>query len=339
MTSPIRLVIVGHLGFAQDATPRGSAVSLGGPAYACARGAAVVAAQGVGILARVGEDFNFPALGKLGVDLRGVNVLAGPSPRFSIRQYPDGYRAFESDLGVARDPAVDFFPKEYEAASHFHLATMPPVQQAEWLRFLRRRQPRSDVSVDMFEHNAAEHPDLCRALCRDADLDFLNKVECQLLFGEGPLPDVPMIIKGGAEGAWYRVQDSYHHIQAPQADAIDTTGAGEILAGVLLSLRTLGVEMTDALAYAVSVASAKVTEFGVDGAAVDAALAAVRDAIGERPGWLAVLGGHAEQAVLDLGAQACGQCRDVWSSLCQLVQPFPDTRVQGAEGDERCPCV
>lgn len=282
MKPPIRLVLVGHLGFAEDITPHGSAVSLGGSAYASARGAAVTEAQGVGIVARVGEDFDFPSLRGLGVDLRGVNVLAGPSPRFSIRQYADGYRAFKSDLGVADDCDADSFPEDYGLASHFHLATMPPPQQAKWLQVLRRREPQPSVSVDMFERTAADYPDLCRVLCLNADLVFLNRLEYQLLFDQAPRPNVPMIIKGGAAGASYVSDNAHYDIAAPLVDAVDTTGAGEILAGVFLSLHTLGIPTAEALRYAIFVASAKVTEFGVDGAEVDTALATVRDAVEEQ---------------------------------------------------------
>jgi sugar/nucleoside kinase (ribokinase family) len=135
----------------------------------------------------------------------------------------------------------------------------------------------------MFEPTAADYPDLCRLLCRNADLVFLNQVEYRLLFGQDPRTNIPMIIKSGAAGAGYVAGNSRLDLAAPPADAVDTTGAGEILAGVFLSLRTLGINMADALRYAVLVASAKVNEFGVDGPQVDAALATVRDAVQELP--------------------------------------------------------
>jgi ribokinase len=274
-------VVVGHLGFAKDATPRGSAVSLGGSAYACARGAAIINAQGIGIMARVGDDFDAHALNALGVDLQGVTVLKGPSPRFSIRQYPDGHRSFKSDLGVALDSGIESFPSSYVAASHFHLATMPPIQQAEWLEVLRQYDPQASVSVDMFERMAADDPDLCRAVCYKSDLIFLNQAEYQLLFADNPLPDIPMVVKGGDAGAWYLDKDYCHHVPAPKVEAVDTTGAGEILAGVFLSLRTLGFDVPNSLKSAVTVASAKVSEFGVNGFSMDEALAAVRSSIEE----------------------------------------------------------
>jgi sugar/nucleoside kinase (ribokinase family) len=60
---------------------------------------------------------------------------------------------------------------------------------------------------------------------------------------------------------------------------VDTTGAGEVLAGAFLSMRAMGVPDPVALRHAVAVASAKVTEFGVDGPhlrrAIESAHAAV----------------------------------------------------------------
>lgn len=92
-------------------------------------------------------------------------------------------------------------------------------------------------------------------------------------------PDVPMILKGGSAGAWYLAKDFRVHIDASMVKAIDTAGAGEMLAGVYLSLRTLGLSIIAALENAVAVASAKVTEFGVDGAAVNEALSAARKSV------------------------------------------------------------
>lgn len=276
MSSAVRLVLVGHLGFAQDDTPYGSTLGLGGSGYASARGATAAAGCASGIVARVGTDFDLAALRRLGLDLGGVQVAAGPSARLHITQDASNRRTFRSELGVAATAPLDAFPGSYAGARFVHLATMPPPQQRQWLDAVRKLSPDSTVSVDMFEPTAAADPDGCRELCRDADLVFLNTEEHRLLFGDRPPPAVPMVLKAGAAGATYMAGAVREHAPAPAVAAIDTTGAGELLAGAFLALLAAGVPRLPALRYAVGVASAKVAEFGVDGPLVSAELARVR---------------------------------------------------------------
>lgn len=284
MSAPVQVVLIGHLGFAQDDTPYGSTVGLGGSGYAAARGATAAVSTTTGIIARVGPDFDLAALRRLGLDLTGVQIVAGPSARLHITQDAHDRRTFRSELGVARTVQVDTFPDRYAGARFVHLATMPPPQQRQWLDAVRKVSPDSVVSVDMFEPTAADDPDGCRELCRDADMVFLNWEEYRLLFGGRPAPDVPMILKAGPGGATYRAATATEHAPAPAVAAIDTTGAGELLAGAFLALVAAGVPRAAALRHAVGIASAKVAEFGVDGPLVSAELDRVRARIAES-GW------------------------------------------------------
>lgn len=278
----IVLTIVGHLGFAEDDTPFGHAVNLGGSGYACARGASAVRPERVGLMARVGEDFDMDALRRLGVDIEGVTVTPGRSPRLRITQHSDDHRSFESSLGVAVDPPTEHFPSRYLSARHFHLATMPPPQQLEWLGRIRELTDGSTISVDMFEPTAIESPEESRQLCYRSDLAFMNAQEHRLLFTDRPAPDAPMIIKRGKDGAAYISSDGVREVHAPQVHAVDTTGAGEVLAGAFLSLHLAGVSVLDALRHAVEAASAKVTEFGVDGSHLRSALERIGDSVEKR---------------------------------------------------------
>lgn len=273
--SAIELVIVGHFGFAEDRTPSGRAVNLGGSGYACAVGAGAGDPRRVGIVGNIGEDFDIAHIRRLGVDMAGAMRVAGKAPRLTITQYPSNERSFHSSLGVAALPEHCEFPAAYAGAKHVHLATMPPDQQLYWLRTVRRLG-NCRISVDMFEQTALAFPGESRTLCYSADLVFMNQKEHDLLFSAHPVPKGDIILKGGADGAAIRSDGTWVHAHAPEVTAIDTTGAGEVLAGAYLSLRTLDVPIPDALRRAVEVASAKVTEFGVDGANLRAALRRVR---------------------------------------------------------------
>jgi ribokinase len=274
----VQLVIVGHFGFAEDHTPFGSAVNLGGSGYACAVGAGVGDAGRIGIVANIGEDFDLEALDRLGVDKTGARVVAGKAPRLTITQHAANGRSFESVLGVAASSSVRLFPDSYTHADHVHLATMPPDEQLYWLRTVREMSE-CKISVDTFEASAAEFPEESRTLCYSADLVFMNEEERRLLFTTHAMPTVDVVLKHGAGGASYYSGGTRVHVSAPLAEAVDTTGAGEVLAGAFLSLRTLGVPVLRSLQYAVEAASAKVGEFGVDGEALKRTIRRIRTEI------------------------------------------------------------
>ena len=228
--------------------------------------------QRAGLVARVGCDFDMPALDRLGIDVRGVRIIDGVSPRFEIRQYEDNGRSVKSRLEVADYPLSWDLPPDYDRAHHFHLATMPVPQQRKWLEKLRSLGSGPQISVDMFESNAARDPADSRWLCNAADMAFMNEEEWRILFADHPAPDCPVVIKRGARGATWFYGDQRFDTTAPEVETVDTTGAGEIFAGAMLSLMLAGVSVEESLRRAAQVASAKVSEFGVDGKNLSAAL-------------------------------------------------------------------
>lgn len=276
---PADLVLIGHVGFATDRTANGTITYAGGSGFATAFAAAALL-DGVGLVAQVGEDFDLGLLRRLEIDMAGVAVLPGASATFVIDQPRAGGLSFRSDLGVAAEPGFGSFPAPYVRARYAHLGTAPPRQQLAWLKFLRDKGCRAQVSVDMFEPFVAAEPGACREICDRADLIFLNEAEYRGLYRGRPHPAAPMVLKRGPAGAEFLASDARHRIPAPPADEVDPIGAGEILAGAFLALRARGLARDRALAYAVAVATRSVTEFGVAGPCVTRELRRVRDELG-----------------------------------------------------------
>lgn len=274
----VELVLVGHFGFVEENTAYGETFGVGGSGYSCALGATVGRSEQVGVVAHIGDDFPIDVLEELGVDLRGASLVPGASPRLQIIEHTLTERSFSGTLGVASKPATDVFPPNYAEACHLHLATMPPDEQMTWLQMVRS-QSGCSISVDVFEVWAREFTDLSRELCYSADLVFMNKEECRLLFSDHPLPSGTLIVKDGENGACAKNGDDWIHVPAPSCKAIDTTGAGEILAGAFLALRMLGLETEISLSYAVRLASAKVVDFGLSGQALRETISSVRSEI------------------------------------------------------------
>lgn len=140
----VRLVIVGHLGFAEERTPYGVVTGPGGAGYACARGAAVVEPGAIGLVAAVGRDYDFAAIDALGVDLRGVRVDDGGTPRFGMVQHSDGRRTPDVELGTASVAALRCFPPEY--VGHGISISRPPHRASSFSGCTSCGYGRSDQS-------------------------------------------------------------------------------------------------------------------------------------------------------------------------------------------------
>jgi sugar/nucleoside kinase (ribokinase family) len=278
------LVLIGHVGFATDRTANGTATYIGGSGFAAAFAAASLL-DGVGLVAQVGGDLDLNTLRLLPLDMEGVVVLPGASARFFVDQSRDGRLSFSSDLGVAAEPSFGLFPASYLRAKYLHLGSAPPQQQLAWLKFLRDKGCRAQVSVDMFEPFVAAEPDTCRKVCDCADLIFLNEAECQGLYQGRPSSSAPTILKRGPVGAEFLADGVRHRIPAPPAAEVDPIGAGEILAGAFLALRARGLAKDRALIYAVAVAARSVTEFGVAGPAVIRELRRVKEELRSEDTW------------------------------------------------------
>ncbi len=275
----VNLVIIGHVGINEESSPYGRARSLGGAGYGCARGASVLTPERVGLVSVVGDGFDSGTLRRLGINMRGVRIMDGPSAHFQIVQHANGERSSNVDLGLAERVFLNAFPEEYASADHVHICTAPPSQQLEWLQFLRKLPGHRTISCDAFEHYAWLDPTGSRSALVNCDLRFLNDAERRMLFADDALPR-PAIIKHGAEGASFLEKDHTWHSSADPVTAVDTTHAGEIVAGVFLALRAEGLNTTTALRLAVRAATAKVTEFGVDGDRLLVALAEIRAEVG-----------------------------------------------------------
>jgi ribokinase len=273
----VELVVIGHVGLSTVRTTEGEQTSLGGSGYAVAASAASLIGGLVGLVAQVGQDFELSPLRRLGADLGGVVRLPGASALLHIDQFGDGTRSFSSDLGVAATVRPGSFSRAYLGAARIHLGTAPPEQQLTWLSYLRGQGCRALISADMFEHYVINSPDASREVCDRSDLIFMNEAEHAGLYGSGQqVPKVPLVLKRGPNGASLVVDGIGEDVRAPEADVVDSTGGGEILAGVFLALCTAGLPEIPSLKTAVQLAAICVQEFGVLGPQLVAALAEQR---------------------------------------------------------------
>lgn len=258
----IDLAIVGDVAWNQDITPKRTAKSPGGAAYYSAVGAAHFS-RDVGVVAKIGQDFDLNLLRRRGIDTTGVFVVpGGQTCEFVITQFRDNSRTFQANRGVSETVDTEIFPSSYLSARYVHLPTQLPEHSLAWLDFLKSH---NSVSVDSFEAFVKQSPGLTLEMFRRASLIFTNETEIQAIrqFGEATV-DKPMILKKGGRGACYIDSDETIMVSAPNVKSVETTGAGDVLAGAFLALRAQGVPIRSALEQAVQTASLSVTEFGVE---------------------------------------------------------------------------
>ena len=153
------------------------------------------------------------------------------------------------------------------SAKFIHLPTQLPDHALTWLDVLAGHPP---VSVDSFEEFVIQSPELTRQMFRRASLIFANEVEYEIVRQLGDIAfDAPIVLKKGKDGAAYIHGKEVIIIPAPAVVPVDTTGAGDVLAGAFLAQRARGFSVETALELAVRTASLSVTEFGVEHIASD----------------------------------------------------------------------
>lgn len=73
-----------------------------------------------------------------------------------------------------------------------------------------------------------------------------------------------MVIKKGPRGAEYVEKHISLSMTAPKVKVVDTTAAGDVLAGTFLTLLAKNIPIKKALEISVNVASYSITDFGIE---------------------------------------------------------------------------
>ncbi|MFH1967200.1 MAG: PfkB family carbohydrate kinase [Patescibacteria group bacterium] len=238
----IRTIFVGDIAFNRDVTPNRERTSIGGAAYYSAVGAiAAHRIEGldstVGIVSTVGGDFDVGNLLKKGVDIQGVSQISNERTcRFTIIQHEDNTREFEAERFVAENVDTNIFPMSYLSAKYIHLATSLPHNYLIWLKFLNTKTG-AIISADAFEPFASQYPQLMITVLNMTKLIFINEAEVNILSKKGTLrTDIPWVFKSGVKGASYIEGTNKTTVSAPKVCVVETTGAGDVLAGAFLAL-------------------------------------------------------------------------------------------------------
>ena len=275
----VQVVMVGSIGIDTIETPFERRVDvLGGSlSYACP---AASFFSNVGMVGIVGSDFSDSHIRlyrRFGIDLTGLQQVAGETFRWSGVYEPDmiNRRTLSTQLNVFADFLPEL-PAEYRKAPFILLGNISPGLQLHVLA--QAKNPKFVVADTMdLWINTARKP--LMEVIRRVHMVMLNDGEARLLTGAHNLKTCAarimawgpryVVIKKGEHGAMLFSRAGVFLVPAyPVDEVVDPTGAGDTFAGGFMGRLAQGGRVSDqgvreALLYGSVVASFGVERFGV----------------------------------------------------------------------------
>jgi len=277
------LVVAGNVTLDDTVLPDGRASmgAVGGDVLYTGLGAALWT-RPVGLVSRVGDDIPADALDAVraaGLDVAGIQSVAGPTIRYWIIYEWDGRRHFifrtPEDRFAALSPWPDDVPAAYaRAARAIHVAALPIDQAEALVRAAAALGPRPLVTLDTHEDFVAGCQERLAALLPLLAAFLPSREEVALWFGDddparhiGALlalgPRV-VVVKMGADGALVQERGQDRPLLVPPVPATvrDVTGAGDAFCGGFAAWLAGGATARDAAMAGAVAASFAVERYG-----------------------------------------------------------------------------
>jgi len=276
------LLVIGSVAFDAIDTPFGSTGKIVGGAASYIALATTLLHENVGLVAVVGEDFDFDFVDDLkrrGVDTEGLQVKAGEKSFFWHGKYHMDMNSRDTlvtELNVLGnfDPII---PKTWQQPDYVMLGNLSPQVQMTTLDRLTRKPKLVVLDTMNFWMDIAL--DDLKAVLKKVDVLTINDEEARQLSGEYSLVKAArviramgpntLIIKKGEHGALlFGGNDEIFFCPAlPLEDVFDPTGAGDTFAGGFVGYlasagRTDFEAMKMAIVYGSAMASFCVEQFG-----------------------------------------------------------------------------
>ena len=276
------LLVIGSVAFDAIDTPFGSTGKIVGGAASYISLATTLLHDNVGLVAVVGEDFDFNFVDDLksrGVDTEGLQVKAGEKSFFWHGKYHMDMNSRDTlvtELNVLGDfdPII---PQTWQQPDYVMLGNLSPQVQMTTLNRLRHKPKLVVLDTMNFWMDIAL--DDLKAVLKKVDVLTINDEEARQLSGEYSLVKAArviramgpntLIIKKGEHGALlFGGNDEIFFCPAlPLEDVFDPTGAGDTFAGGFVGYlasvgRTDFEAMKMAIVYGSAMASFCVEQFG-----------------------------------------------------------------------------
>lgn len=260
-TKEPKVVIIGNIAYDINTFPARNnkrVVNLGGACLYSAIPASIF--YKVGIVSRVGNDFNLKYLERFNLDTQGVKIIENEATtRFyhKILSKDGQEREILGDVNPNLTVNPTDIPESYFNASHIHIATQDPQTQLRLINEIRKKS-KAKISIDTISEFADDS--MLRQVFDLVDIAFIDKEFVNLLDCKAPIK----IIKLGKEGCIY-IGNNNGFIQKANVieDVVDKIGAGDCLNGVFINLIGNGEDYKDALKIAVNTATESIKDYGI----------------------------------------------------------------------------
>jgi len=256
------LVVVGHMAYnrtkGKDGLWRGY---FGGAGYHVAMAAAELIPGRVVLVSNCGNDFPINNLIDKGVMVDGVVVEKQKTDCFEIEEDKNDQRSFRSEGEIGEKVSLIGRQLDWENVKWVHLSTAPVKLHEKWIKELISLRYKGKISADSFEVFVKSDPEGVVEVFKKCNLVFVNEAEWQGIrdYFDNWSPE-EMVLKLGSRGARFLKNGQlYFKVSVKKVKkVIDTTGAGETVAGVFLAERLKGCGDLRSLKQACFQASRKV---------------------------------------------------------------------------------
>lgn len=260
------IVIIGDLAYETTVVENRKHTCLGGSGYYAAIGAKAAQNENFVLISSVGGDFDFSYLRDLNIIDKEINVVQSEKTACFTTEFLNdvGERKFYADFGAIGFPNYEQIEK-YLDVPFIYLAGGDPMRQLCWIKKLESNKYSGIIACDVFEKYCLEKPGESKKVIEKSDIVFLNEIERQLL-GYNPIAKQKVnILKKGKQGADLFDREGNTISITPKSGyiAVDTNGAGDILAATFLSKVVAGYNYSSALQVAVDLATLSVTQENV----------------------------------------------------------------------------
>lgn len=259
------LTIIGDIGYDIINIKSGTKKNLGGSGYHTLIGTIAAKKKLPILVACVGRDFDMVDISKWGISTEHLmHVQNEKTTRFLIN-YDGDTRDVVFEMGGSKYLCLDCIDAAVKKSTIVHLAATDPERQIKYIEKLKCMGYEGRISVDVFDQFCRDNPSRTLEVLDECDILFMSTVEQRLLhyicFSEEKL----FVLKKGEDGAECFYRGKHFISKCPHVDTvIDTTGAGDILAGVFLSLIDSDGDIETAINTSVALATKSVQFPGSD---------------------------------------------------------------------------
>ncbi len=251
--------MIGNLSIDTIKSPKTYVKSIAGGAVGAAACAAAFNNQKVGIVSKVGKDFQdyFGELLSHNVDIEGIKVVEGRTTRFEMT-YDRNFdlKKINEIWGKSTDLNLSDIPKNYLGAKCFHICPNSPVLHSLFLKLKRK-----GVIMSLDPHMLYRH-EIAKKMLSRFNIITPNEKEAISMSGEKNVWKAAknlakygtkiVIITRGNKGSILYLKEFQKYIEVPAvySKVLDTTGCGDTWNGAFLSeyIKTKKIENSALLA-------------------------------------------------------------------------------------------